>query len=191
MAVLTQEELNERIAVLKRFRRLLEKERDKFREYLIVLEKQQDSIVAEDAAALLAHTELEQQVVANITDLRKVIVPVNALYRDLHGKQDDVSDVEKLQQDLSNLQTEVLAQNEKNRDLLRNHISRIRTQLQSLRNPYTAKRSVYAEKTAVGSFIEIEALLCLSRESGCTTAQVKEFYHEYIRYRQHDRPADQ
>jgi len=157
MAVLTQEELNERIAVLKRFRRLLEKERDKFREYLIVLEKQQDSIVAEDAAALLAHTELEQQVVANITDLRKVIVPVNALYRDLHGKQDDVSDVEKLQQDLSNLQTEVLAQNEKNRDLLRNHISRIRTQLQSLRNPYTAKRSVYAEKTAVGSFIEIEA----------------------------------
>ena len=37
---LTQAELDERVAILKRFRTLLEKQREKFQEYLKVLEKQ-------------------------------------------------------------------------------------------------------------------------------------------------------
>ena len=59
---LTQEELNERVALLKKFRGLLEQQRAKFQEYLTVLEKQQDSISTENTDALLAHTELEQQI---------------------------------------------------------------------------------------------------------------------------------
>ena len=48
MAEITQEELNERVALLRRFRSLLEEQRGKFREYLTVLEKQQDSITSEN-----------------------------------------------------------------------------------------------------------------------------------------------
>ena len=66
MAEITQEELNERVAILKRFRALLEQQRGKFKEYLNVLEKQHDSITNENTEALLAHTELEQQVVKNL-----------------------------------------------------------------------------------------------------------------------------
>ncbi len=158
---LTQQELDERIAILKRFRTLLQKQRDKFREYLTVLEKQQTSITTEDASALMHHTELEQQVVANIVNLRKVINPINDMYNDMHGKpagsQTDVSEIQQLQQDLNTLQTKVLAQNALNRDLLRTHMSQIRRQLDTLNNPYKTRQSVYAEQTASGSFIELQA----------------------------------
>ncbi len=38
VATLTQEEINERVAVLHRLRNLLEQQREKFRQYLNVLE---------------------------------------------------------------------------------------------------------------------------------------------------------
>ena len=82
MAEITQEELNERVAILRRFRSLLEEQRGKFREYLNVLEKQQDSITTENPESLLAHTELEQQVVKSIASLQKVIVPMSKMYSD-------------------------------------------------------------------------------------------------------------
>ena len=81
MAELTQEELDERVALLRKFRSVLEQQRNKFQEYLTVLEKQQDSITKENPESLIAHTELEQQVVKNIANLQKVIVPMSKMYK--------------------------------------------------------------------------------------------------------------
>jgi hypothetical protein len=160
MPTLTQKELAERIAILKRFRTLLEQQRSKFREYLVVLEKQQNSITTEDAAALFSHTELGQQVVANIAELQKVIVPANFMYKTISGNSstpllNDTS-IQNLQDDLSDLQAKILTQNEKNRNLLKIHISQIKTQLNALKNPYAGKCSVYAEKAGMGKLVEIE-----------------------------------
>ena len=85
MQKLSQNEINERVAVLKRFKTLLERQRDKFREYLSVLEKQQTSITEENTDALIAHTELEQQVVSNIAGLQKVIVPMAEMYSSIRS----------------------------------------------------------------------------------------------------------
>lgn len=156
MEQITQEELNERIAILKKFKQLLEKQREKFREYLNVLEKQESSITNEDSEKLLAHTELEQQVVANIMNLQKVIVPMSELYKSKGADIDD-SAVKEIQQDLKDLQQKVLAQNAKNRESLKTHISQIRTQIASLKNPYKNARSVYSEKAPVGNLVAIEA----------------------------------
>lgn len=156
MEEISAQELEERVALLKKFRSLLQQQRDKFREYLNVLEKQENSITTENADALLAHTELEQQVVSNIMNLQKVIVPMADLYRERGGDQGEES-ITSLQSDLSNLQNQVLAQNKKNRDLLRSHIASIRTQIASFRNPYKNHRSIYAEKNATGSMVVVEA----------------------------------
>ncbi|MCR5046527.1 MAG: flagellar biosynthesis protein FlgN [Treponema sp.] len=156
MEEITKEELEERVALLKKFRSLLQQQRDKFREYLNVLEKQETSITTENADALLAHTELEQQVVSNIMNLQKVIVPMSDLYKARSGEEKEES-ITALQNDLSSLQNQVLAQNKKNRDLLRSHIDSIRTQIASFRNPYKSRRSVYAEKNSTGSMVAVEA----------------------------------
>ena len=141
MAEITQEELNERVAILRRFKSLLEEQRGKFREYLTVLEKQQDSITSENPESLLAHTELEQQVVKNIANLQKVIVPMSKMYKANAGND---ASIQKIQNELSDLQDKVLKQNAINRDLLKVHIEQLRAQIAGFKNPYKANRSVYA-----------------------------------------------
>ena len=54
-AMLNDSEIAERVAVLKRFRSLLEQQRLKFREYLKVLEQQEKSISDENTDAVLQH----------------------------------------------------------------------------------------------------------------------------------------
>lgn len=160
MAEISQEELNERVAILRRFRTLLEQQRGKFREYLTVLEKQQDSISSENTEALLAHTELEQQVVKNIINLQKVVVPMRQMYNSVSAGEaaasDDQNTIELLQQDLTDLQERVLAQNKINRELLKVHIGQIKIQLAGLKNPYKNLHSVYAQKQPVSQMVEVE-----------------------------------
>ncbi|MCQ2589919.1 MAG: flagellar protein FlgN [Treponema sp.] len=156
---LTNEELNERVALLKRFRALLEQQRSKFQEYLTVLEKQQDSISKEDPESLLAHTELEQQVVKNLANLQKVIVPMSRMYK--AGNQEisasEQESINKIQNDLTDLQNRVLNQNKINRDLLRVHIDNIRQQIQNFKNPYKNNRNVYNQTQPVAQLVEVDA----------------------------------
>lgn len=158
MAEITQEELNERVAMLKRFRTLLEQQREKFQEYLTVLEKQQDSIASENPEALLAHTELEQQVVRNIANLQKVIVPMSKMCKNSAIPQNtaETESINKIQNDLNDLQNRVLKQNEINRDLLRVHIEQIKTQINNFKNPYKNLKSVYAQKQPVANMVAVE-----------------------------------
>lgn len=159
MEEITQEELNERVEILKKLRALLEMQRNKFREYLKVLEQQEHSIETENSEALIMHTELEQEVVKGIANLQKVIIPMSELYKSSSSSDENISDsaVNELQEDLSTLQNKVLAQNEKNRELLRTHMTQIKTQIEQFKNPYRNVKSVYAQKVTAGNFVEVEA----------------------------------
>ncbi|MBR4600460.1 MAG: flagellar biosynthesis protein FlgN [Treponema sp.] len=158
---LSKEELDERIAILKRFRKLLEQQRNKFQEYLMVLESQEGKITEENTDSIMAHTELENQIVKNLASLQKVIVPMQGMYNAIMPGVPvaDNARVEQLQLDLANLQKQVLAQNERNRSLLQSQMNKIKNQLggMNLMNPYRGRSSIYAEKTAVGSVIEFNA----------------------------------
>lgn len=151
---LTQEELDERIAILRRFRTLLEQQRNKFREYLEVLEKQQTAIEEGNTDILVAHAELEQQIVNNIGSLQKVISPLEKLYQTKtasspeHGGElsSEAFQIPELKTDLAKLQQEVLLRNSRNQELLRESMAEMKTRMNSFRNPYKASRSVYADR---------------------------------------------
>ncbi len=158
-ANLTQEELDERVAILKRFRALLEQQRTKFREYLKVLESQEAKICEENTESILAHSELEAEIVKGIGSLQKVIVPMQELYNSRYATYNpsDVIPVSAIQKELASLQTQVLAQNERNRNLLKTHMTQLKTQIQEFRNPYRSLASVYAQKTTgAGSRIQLD-----------------------------------
>ena len=158
MAEISQEELQERVDLLHRFKDLLKQQRSKFQEYLTVLEKQQDSISAEDPEHLIAHTELEQQVVQNLANLQKVIVPMKKMYSASNPGHTD-EEVAKIQDELSDLQSKVLKQNEINRDLLRVHLDQLKTKIDNFKNPYKNNRSVYANSQPhkVANLVSIDA----------------------------------
>ena len=107
--------------------------------------------------------ELETQIVANIASLQKVIAPMQDMYNAVAvGPGIPVADgmsVEKMQAELASLQQKVLIQNERNRSLLRAHITQIRGQLAGMNamNPYRGRTSVYAERGAVSSSVVLEA----------------------------------
>ena len=154
---ITQKELDERVALLHRLKTLLEQQRNKFREYLNILEKQQDSISKEDPESLIAHTELEQQIVRNIANLQKVIVPMSKMYKNSDNGKNPAIEIQNLQKDLNDLQNKVLKQNQINRDLLRVHIDSIKSQIQNFRNPYKNANSVYAQTQPVAQLVQVEA----------------------------------
>ncbi len=162
---LSQQELDERIAILRRFRSLLEQQRNKFQEYLNVLEKQQNKIEIEDADAIFAHAELENQIVANIASLQKVIVPMEGMYNAVRNPSGpaiptgEEENIERLHLDLAQLQKKVLEQNKRNRNLLQQSMNQVRGQIASmnLMNPYRGRTSVYSEKGTVGSMVSVNA----------------------------------
>ena len=158
---LSAEEISRRVAVLKRFREMLQAQRDRFREYLNVLDKQQDVIERGDTEALLSHVELEEHIVTDIFNLQKVIDPLENMYRDLtanRGKPDLAVDSEFAQGEaeasglkaaVERLKREAAANAARNRDLLSKRMTAIRTEIKSLRgNPYAARQSIYANSGA-------------------------------------------
>ena len=152
---LSEQELNERVRILHKLRGLLEEQRTKFREYLNVLEKQEQSIADEDTEKLLAHTELEQRIIGGIGNLQKVIKPMEALYKSSHGNYSQ-TDIPILQADLAQLQSKILQQNEKNRNALRIHINTVRSKISTMKNPYAKTRSVYAQSAQTAAAVNIQ-----------------------------------
>ena len=159
--ILSHEELAERVAIIKRFKALLENQRSKFQEYLNVLEMQENQIASQNAEALMAHSELENQIVEGIGSLQKVIVPMKKLYLGIKSSAStynpaDIIPIEKLQDDLSNLQTQVIAQNERNRRLIKLQMGEIREQMVAIKNPYRSRQSVYADVES-GNLVQVDA----------------------------------
>ena len=153
---LTQAEIDERTAILRRFRSLLEQQREKFREYLLVLESQSKVIQEENTQSLLAHTELEQQIASHIISLQKVIKPMELMYQErVSNGYGDVADIPILQADLERLQQQVLERNQSNRNLLKMHIGQIKERLSTVTNPYRHSKSVYAQSAQVATMVNI------------------------------------
>ncbi|GHV06674.1 hypothetical protein FACS189485_15590 [Spirochaetia bacterium] len=162
-AAISPEEFSRRVAILKRFRSLLTEQRDRFRSYLEVLDKQQDVIETGSAEALISHVELEEKIVADIFSIQKVIDPLEEMYRAVvntvppqepHGRDD----VPSLKSALEGLKNEAAARTTRNRELLSRRMSEIRSEITALRNnPYaaSARRSAFSG-AGTASLIDIK-----------------------------------
>ncbi|GHV91695.1 hypothetical protein AGMMS50268_21980 [Spirochaetia bacterium] len=167
-ADISPEELEQRVAILKRFRTLLVEQRDRFRSYLEVLDKQKDVIENGSADELLAHVELEEKIVADIFSIQKVIDPLEEMYRAVNsgkpglaagapqGVRDDVPD---LKSALEGLKSEVVIRSNRNKELLSRRMVEIRSEIKTLRNnPYaaSARRSSFSSEVGTASLIDIK-----------------------------------
>jgi hypothetical protein len=160
---ISPDELAQRVAVLKRFKILLTQQRDRFRSYLEVLDKQKDIIETGSAEDLLAHVELEEKIVADIFSIQKVINPLEDMYRAAistygnRGAMEDSLDVPDLKSTLEDLKNEAVVRSTRNKELLSKRMVELRTEIKTLRNnPYAAagRRSMYSD-SGKASLIDI------------------------------------
>jgi len=151
---LSHAELEGRIAVIKRFKSLLQEQREKFSQYLFVLEKQEIEIGKSNLEAIVQHNEIENNIIENILNVQKVIEPIEKMYYIVNPKASDV-DVTKLKDDLGRLQNAVLKQNEKNQVMLQEKMSSLNQEIAhfSFKTPY--KKSVYAKDENVANYVDV------------------------------------
>jgi hypothetical protein len=140
------EEISKRVAVLKRFRDLLLKQRQRFQHYINLLDKQKETIEGGSAEDLVAHVELAEKINADILSLHKAIGPIHTLYTAVRGNTDDDKEIQDLNATLENLKVETSRRAERNKNLLQNRMVMIRNELKTLRNsPASKRKSIYAE----------------------------------------------
>lgn len=129
-ARVSDEEVARRVATLKRLKALLQEQREKFAQYLVVLQQQQVAIEAQDAETVLRHVELEEALLGDVQRVQKALAPMEQLCLQ---QASGVQELAQLRCDLSRVQEHVYAQNEKNRALLRAQVSDLRQQLDEFR----------------------------------------------------------
>ncbi len=151
---LTKQEIDQRVAVLKRFKKLLQEQRNKFNEYLVVLETQQRSISEENIDAIVHHTELEQEIIGDIFTIQKVIDPIEKMYKLSYPEKSD-SEVLKLKTDLDQLQVRVLDQNKRNRELLQSRMSDLKEEILSINSNYSYQSKAFAKEEVRASLLDI------------------------------------
>jgi len=157
------DEIERRVALLRRFRELLTEQRGKFERYLELLDHERSDIDSGDVDKLVAHVEIEEQIVSEIYTFQKAIDPLDELYRaafasvpggysvsgrePAHGgaaSPGGAPDVGALKGTLDELRDEVLRRSKENRLLLGKRMEIIRREIAGLRNPLASRKSVYA-----------------------------------------------
>ena len=140
----SEDELAQRVSILRRFRELLIQQRERFHNYLSALEKQQTVIESGSIEELLAHVELEEQIIADIFSIQKVIDPLEDMYQSVIPLSSG-DDIPTLKVTLENLKSQAAIRSAHNRDLLSSRMTEIRNEIAELRNnPFANKaRSAY------------------------------------------------
>jgi hypothetical protein len=154
---ISKEELAQRVAIVKRFRELLAGQRERFYNYLAVLDKQQGVIVSGSAEDLLSYVEMEERIVADIFSIQKIIDPLELMYRaTVPGADADASgdDVPAIKSALEQLQIQAVQRSNHNRALLSNRMAEIRTEIRAMRNNPFARRSPY-QAALTASLIDV------------------------------------
>ena len=147
---ISPEELAQRVAVLRRFKILLSQQRDRFRAYLAMLDRQQDIIENGNTDDLLAHVDLEEKIVADIFSIQKVIDPLEEMYHtvvSISQPAHDYDEVPSLKAALEDLKSEALIRSTRNKELLSRRMVELRKEITTLRNnPYarSSRSSAYA-----------------------------------------------
>ena len=157
---ITEKEVIQRVVVLKRFKELLIAQRDRFRVYLDVLDKQKEVIESGTADDLVQHVDFEEKIVADIFSIQKVIDPLEEMYYSItheiprsigstgtgqkksetQGKSDE--EVLGLKEALESLKNEAVFRSELNRELLAKRMMELRSEIKSLKGNAYSRRNV-------------------------------------------------
>ena len=157
-------ELAQRVAILKRFKTLLTQQRDRFSNYLDLLDKQQNVIESGSAEDLLAYVEIEEKIVADIFSIQKVIDPLEEMYYNVisnnasfEDRVENQEEVPSLKASLEKLKSEAVIRSTKNKELLSKRMLELRQEIKTLRNnPYAVSgRSAYSNSNTA-SLVDIQ-----------------------------------
>jgi hypothetical protein len=145
-SMLTQNEIDQRVAVLKRFKELLKEQRERFAAYLDTRDKSKDVIEQGSPEDLLCIVELEEKIITDIHSIQKVIDPLEGMYRSMKNNDDEIIS---LKSSLEVLGEDAAARSNRNRKLLSERMADLRSEIKDLRsNPFLKNQRNHQNTTA-------------------------------------------
>lgn len=138
---LSKDEVQKRVSVLKRLKDNLLQQREKFQNYLVVLEKEKVSIESGQVEALQTQVQVEENIVSEIYSFQKVIDPLEEIYKAVAPAHEDDHEIVQLRGSLDHLREQVLEKNQRNRSLLSSKMAEVQQEIVQVRKP--RRHSVY------------------------------------------------
>ena len=152
---ISEGELTQRMAIVKRFKELLEQQRERFRIYLAELDREKLAIGTGSADEIIAHVKLEEQIVEDIFSIQKVIDPLEIMYN-AAGPYLPANDVSALKTTLEDLKLQAAARSGQNRDLLSGRMAEINSEIQAIKNnPFISKARQALYQNVTPSLVDI------------------------------------
>jgi hypothetical protein len=152
---ISEGELTQRMAVVKRFKELLEQQRERFRSYLAELDREKLAIGTGGADEIIAHVGLEEQIVEDIFSIQKVIDPLEIMYN-AAGPYLPANDVSALKATLEDLKLQAAARSGQNRELLSGRMAEINSEIQAIKNnPFISKARQALYQNVTPSLVDI------------------------------------
>jgi hypothetical protein len=139
------QELNERIAFLHKFKRALQRQRERFQAYLDLLERGESAGGSPDEA-LEFHVALEEAVVRDIAVFEQSIRPLEAIYEARRPDDDQSSEIPQIRAALAHTREELVARTRVSRAELRRQIE----QLTGVDEPIRSRRPVGYRRPSPG-----------------------------------------
>jgi len=160
---ISDSELAQRVAVIKRFKDLLVQQCERFRTYLAVLDRQELLIGIDSADEIIAHVELEEQIVADIFTIQKVIDSMEVMYNAVGAAAGDsaglylpANDVPELKATLEDLKIQAAVRSRRNRDLISSRMEEINNDIQAIKNnPFMSTVRFSLNKNAAPSLVDV------------------------------------
>lgn len=152
---ISEGELTQRMAVVKRFKELLEQQRERFRSYLTELDREKLAIGTGNTDEIIAHVGLEEQIVEDIFSIQKVIDPLEIMYN-AAGPYLPANDVSSLKAALEDLKLQAAVRSGQNRDLLSGRMAEINSEIQAIKNnPFISKTRQALYQNVTPSLVDI------------------------------------
>lgn len=116
--------------IAKSIRKNLLSQKEKLEEYLMLLEKEDKDLIEEDPDKLIAHINLEKNIIDELSSFKKILTPLEVIYFNLPYKKD--IEILNLKQSIESLSKNVMKKTSKNKEKLETIIVKIQAEIKGL-----------------------------------------------------------
>ena len=117
--------------IAKKIRKTLLDQKGRLEDYLYLLEKEEEDIINKDPDKLIAHINLEKNILTELTLLKKVINPLEFVYYNSPYKKDN--SVLELKNSINKLSDQIQQKTYKNQKELKVAIEKVKAELKGIR----------------------------------------------------------
>lgn len=133
--------------IAKKIRSCLLAQREKLEEYMVILDKEQEDLLVKNPDKLIAHIEIEKNILSELEALKKIVNPLETMYFNSPYKK-DMSLVD-MRQHITLLSDQINEKANKNKEKLETIIVKVKADLKNISKTGITKTAYKAPESTL------------------------------------------